>query len=95
MSPDTSPSSDAGVVEPATPSYGASGASLASFRRKYGPVQHTPSRMTHSVSVGPSMFSPESRGGFDLWKAGGSNFPSPNKAPRMRGVSPAKMFLLF
>lgn len=101
MSPDTSPTSDTkpGTVEAATPSYGASGASLANFRRKYGPVEHTPLKMKHSVSVGTDLFSPapnSSRPGlknsatsFDLWNAGGNDFPSPVKNSRREG-SPMK-----
>jgi hypothetical protein len=92
-------------VEPATPSYGASGADLEGFRRKYGPVQQTPLR--HSMSVGPDVFSPPqplksltrpALGGmkhsgtmnFDLWNAGGSDFPSPSKPSRARQESPVK-----
>jgi Protein of unknown function (DUF2418) len=67
---------DTGTVEARTPTYGATGASLEGFRRKYG-VEHTPlPRKTHSVSVGPE--SPPV-GKFDLWSAGGTDFPSPVK----------------
>ena len=108
---DTPTGDDSIEVEIATPSYGASGASLEAFRRKYGPVQHTPvqPKLSHSVSVGPDllrspngMFSPLSQqahgrpsfvspnaggtrpsskgvGSFDLWSAGGNDFPSPVK----------------
>lgn len=78
--------------------YGATGASLETFRRRYGPVQHTPVRMTHSVSVGPDSFvtpAPVKRmqttgTQFDLWNAGGNDFPSPVKVPKIRENSPAK-----
>jgi hypothetical protein len=102
MSPDASPQSDsnAGTVEAAMPSYGASGASLANFRRKYGPVEHTPIRMKHSVSVGTDLLSPapnvsrlglrnSATSSFDLWNAGGNDFPSPVKNSRREG-SPMK-----
>jgi hypothetical protein len=103
MSPEASPQTDAnaGIVDVSTPSYGASGASLANFRRKYGPVEHTPIRMKHSVSVGTDLFSPPKTAtrpvlknsrtsSFDLWNAGGNDFPSPNKPSRMRQESPSK-----
>jgi hypothetical protein len=78
--------------------YGATGASLETFRRKYGPVQHTPLRMTHSVSVGPDSFvtpmpvkwTQTTGTQFDLWNAGGNDFPSPVKVPKIRESSPAK-----
>jgi hypothetical protein len=99
MSTPTGSPADTGSVEVAPAMYGATGASLESFRRKYGPVQHTPLRMTHSVSVGPDTFAtpaPVKRtktttgSQFDLWNAGGNDFPSPVKAPKIRGNSPAK-----
>jgi hypothetical protein len=59
--------------------------------------------MSHSVSVGPdnSVFSPmkfvsrptiskTSSLQFDLWNAGGNDFPSPNKLPKIRQESPVK-----
>lgn len=65
--------------------YGATGASLEGFRRKYGPVQHSPLR--RSACVGPDVLSPkpstshleQPRNSFDLWNAGGRDFPSPTK----------------
>lgn len=81
-------------MEAATPSYGASGATLASFRRKYGPVEHTPLRLqSHSIGIqNQTPFTPRpmmknsATSSFDLWNAGGSDFPSPQK----RQASPAK-----
>ena len=93
-SPENSPLSDAGTVEAATPSYGASGATLASFRKKYGPVEHTPLRpQSHSIGIqNQTPFTPRpmmknsATSSFDLWNAGGSDFPSPQK----RQAGPAK-----
>jgi hypothetical protein len=98
MSTPTGSPGDTGAVDIAPAMYGATGASLETFRRKYGPVQHTPLRMTHSVSVGPDLFvtpAPVKRTQttgtqFDLWNAGGNDFPSPVKVPKIRENSPAK-----
>jgi hypothetical protein len=98
MSTPTGSPGDTGAVDIAPAMYGATGASLETFRRKYGPVQHTPLRMTHSVSVGPDSFvtpAPVKRTQttgtqFDLWNAGGNDFPSPVKVPKIRESSPAK-----
>ena len=110
MSPDNSPLPDrssTGSVEAAPATYGATGASLETFRRKYGPVEHTPLRKSHSVSVGPdnpfSPMRPLARTPaplppqkFDLWTAGGTDFPqSPNKLPRIRQDPPVKSMSLF
>jgi hypothetical protein len=62
-------------------------------------VQHTPLRKSHSVSVGTDIFigpvtnsvsRPSKQ--FDLWTAGGTDFPSPNKiqVPKIRQESPVK-----
>ena len=119
-SPLSAVDNDSGEVEIATPSYGASGASLEAFRRKYGPVQHTPiqPRASHNIGVGPSssngMLSPlahhlgrpsfatnnnfgnvggpvpsKGTGSFDLWNAGGNDFPSPVKAISKSTSTPA------
>lgn len=98
--PEGSPRTDTGAVEYAATMYGATGASLEAFRRKYGPVQHTPLRKTHSVSVGPDTYTPApaakrpptktGTSQFDLWNAGGSDFPSPIKVPKIRENSPVK-----
>ena len=89
--------SDYGQVEIVPSTYGATGASLEGFRRRYGPVQHTPLR--HSVSVGPDVLSPagvsrpvppsKNSSSFDLWNAGGKDFPSPTKpSARVKQESP-------
>ena len=77
---------------------------LKLFVGKYGPVEHTPLRKSHSVSVGTDLFTGPATNSisrpskpFDLWNAGGTDFPSPNKVqvPKIRQESPVKsMFTL-
>ena len=67
-------------------------------------MEHTPLRKSHGVSVGTDMFTTPAINSvsrpskqFDLWNAGGTDFPSPNKiqVPKIRQESPVKtMFLL-
>jgi len=92
-SPDITPRRDTGSIDYAATTYGATGASVEAFRRKYGPVQHTPVHKLHSVAVGPDFTPapaakrpPTGTGAstFDLWNKGGSDFPSPIKVPKVR-----------
>ena len=101
-SPAGTPSTDTGVAEAFTSTYAATGADIEAFRRKYGPVQHTPIQPRH-VSVG-SDFTPYSPlqnisrpptkhhvpSIFDLSSGGGNDFPSPIKVPRLRQENDAK-----
>ena len=71
-----------------TPTYGASGASLSGFRRKYG-GEYTPLPKRHNVSVGTDSRSPSN---FELWNARGTDFPTPTKSVKPRVVDPPKMY---
>jgi hypothetical protein len=94
-------SDNTGIVEVSPATYGATGASLNAFRRKYGPVQHTPVRMALGKSVGMDLFTPmksqvkNSTSQFDLWTAGGKDFPGPNKVPKIRQETPAKSMYVY